>query len=92
MQITRKTVIAPADGLDEEPVTRPAAPDNPAYQHILTVFAARGGPLRARDVCEAPDRGVQPKHIGGMRSKPKRLVKRGILTEAGPRPFLQTRP
>jgi hypothetical protein len=64
--------------------------DSPAYQQILTAFADAGRPMRARDLCEALDLPVLPKNTEGIRSKLKRMVSRGILTE--PEPGLFTRP
>ena len=42
---------------DDEPAptTQPGLPDIPAYQHVLTVIADAQAPLRAKDLCHAPD-------------------------------------
>ncbi|XUL85316.1 hypothetical protein ACQ86D_00295 [Streptomyces galilaeus] len=45
------------------------------------------GPLRARDICEALDFELLPKHVERTRAKMKRLVTRGILSEAEPGTF-----
>lgn len=94
LRITRTTVLsltADQDG-GPAPQPRPEVPDSPAYQQILAAFAEAEGPLRARDLCESLDLGLEPKHIEGMRSKLKRLVGRGILAETEPGLFLQPRP
>lgn len=70
----------------------PAVPDHPAYQQILTAFADLQRPLRARDLCLALDLPILPKHTESIRSKLKRLVSRGILTETEPGLFTQPRP
>ena len=92
LQITRATLLA----LPQDPETRAAAapelPEHPAYQQILTVFADERRPLRARDLCESLDLGLEPKKIEGMRAKLKRLVKIGILGEPEPGLFAQTHP
>ncbi|CAM5599325.1 hypothetical protein SHIRM173S_09290 [Streptomyces hirsutus] len=69
---------------------RPDIPDHPAYLQILTALADAGRPMRARDLCQALDLPILPKNTEGIRSKLKRLVSRGILTEAEPGLF--TRP
>ncbi|MFG3352863.1 hypothetical protein [Streptomyces sp. NPDC048001] len=79
LAITRKTVTALADRL---PAVPPDLPEHPDYPRILSVFNDVTGPLRARDVCEALAHELLPKNIEGTRSKLKRLVKLGILTEA----------
>jgi len=58
-------------------------PDHPAYQQILTALTDAGRPMRARDLCEALDLPILPKNTEGIRSKLKRLITRGILTEPG---------
>ncbi|MFD9499886.1 hypothetical protein [Streptomyces sp. NPDC060035] len=40
--------------------------------------------MRARDLCQALDLDIIPKNIEGTRHKLKRLVDRGILSEAEP--------
>ncbi|MEF9906876.1 hypothetical protein [Streptomyces sp. P9-A2] len=92
LRITRKTLLdIPAPAPADEPA-RPDVPDHPAYQQILTAFADTGKPLRARDLCQALDLPIVPKNTEGIRSKLKRLVTRGILTEPEPGLFAQPRP
>lgn len=99
-RITRTTLTALADEADEpvtgqaeqDTVPAPELPEHPAYQQIMTVFADRGEPLRARDLCLAMDLPLLPRHTEGIRSKLKRLVSRGILVEAEPGLFAQPRP
>ena len=87
----RKVVLAL--GEDEPvPTTRPGLPDNPAYQHILTVLTDAATPLRCKDLCHALDTGTEPTRIEGMRSKLKRLVATGLVTEAEPGLFAIPRP
>ncbi|NUK34159.1 hypothetical protein HRW12_10340 [Streptomyces lunaelactis] len=86
LQITRKTLrgIAaefPSGPAPEPALAPPAVPEHPAYQQILTVFADVGGPLRARDLCQALNLPIIAKNTEGIRSKLKRLASRGILTE-----------
>ncbi|MDQ1049533.1 hypothetical protein [Streptomyces sp. V4I2] len=92
MRITRKTLLdIPAPAPTEEPA-RPDVPDHPAYQQILTTFADTAKPLRARDLCQALDLPIVPKNTEGIRSKLKRLVTWGILTEPEPGLFAQPCP
>ncbi|PZG76166.1 hypothetical protein C1I97_37245 [Streptomyces sp. NTH33] len=58
---------------------------------LLTPFADTGQPMRARDLCQALDLPIIPKNTEGIRSKLKRLVARGILTEPEPGLFAQPR-
>ncbi|MCZ4103815.1 hypothetical protein C8250_042640 [Streptomyces sp. So13.3] len=91
LRITRKTLLnIPAPEPADDP-PRPEAPDHPAYQQILAVFTDTGHPMRARDLCEALDLPILPKNTEGIRSKLKRLVTRGILTEPEPGLFAQPR-
>ncbi|MEU4540739.1 hypothetical protein AB0G15_38495 [Streptosporangium sp. NPDC023825] len=93
LRITRKTLLALADEDDARPAAPPPAlPSHPAYQQILTVFADADRPLRARDLCEAPDLSIVSKNTENIRSKLKRLVSRGILIETEPGLFAQPRP
>ncbi|MDI5904918.1 MULTISPECIES: hypothetical protein [Streptomyces] len=87
LRITRKTLLAlplpsPASGPD-----RPDIPDHPAYQQILTALVDAGRPMRARDLCQALDLPILPKHTEGILSTLKRLLSRGILIEAEPGSF-----
>jgi hypothetical protein len=97
LQVTRKTLISLADEDDAQPAAEPAEPPpvlpgHPAYQQILTAFADLQRPLRARDLCLALDLPIVPKNTESIRSKLKRLVSRGILTEAEPGLFSRPRP
>jgi hypothetical protein len=96
LQVTRKTLISLA-AQDDEPAAEPAGPspvlpDHPAYQQILTAFADLRRPLRARDLCTALDLPIAAKNTENIRSKLKRLVSLGILTETEPGLFTQPRP
>jgi len=55
-----------------------------AYRDVWEVLADAGRPLRAKQLCEALGLGQEPRHVEGMRSKLKRLVKRGWLAEVAP--------
>ena len=57
----------------------------------MDAFADHRRPLRARDPCIALEP-IVAKNTEGIRSKLKRLVSRGILTETGPGLFAQPRP
>ncbi|MGW1798500.1 hypothetical protein ACWCQN_21575 [Streptomyces sp. NPDC001984] len=93
LRITRKTILGLADELPvTEAAPQPATPDHPAYQQILAVFADAGRQMRARDLCEALDLPILPKNTEGIRSKLKRMVSRGILTEPEPGLFTQPHP
>jgi hypothetical protein len=97
LQVTRKTLLVLAGEDDAQPAAEPAEPlpvlpDHPAYQQILTAFAGLQRPLRARDLCLALDLPILPKNTESIRSKLKRLVSRGILTETEPGLFTQPRP
>jgi predicted transcriptional regulator len=81
LAITRKTVTALADRIPAQAGSSDL-PEHPDYPRILAVLNEATSPLRARDVCEALDHELLPKNIEGARSKLKRLVKLGILTEA----------
>lgn len=96
LRITRKTLLnIPAPEPADHP-PRSEVPHHPAYQQILAAFTDTGRPTRARDLCEALDLPILPKNTEGIRSKPKRLVTRGILTEPGlpaqPRTWVPVRP
>ncbi len=94
LHITRKTILSlPDEDTPRPPAPEPPArPDHPDYQRILDAFATADRPLHAKDLCEALDTGFEPKHIEGMRSKLKRLVKRGILEEPEPGQFRPVMP
>ena len=97
LQVTRKTLISLAGHDDDQPAAEPAGPspplpDHPACQQILDAFADLQRPLRARDLCLALDLPILPKNTESIRSKLKRLVSLGILTETEPGLFTQPRP
>ncbi|MEU4206115.1 hypothetical protein AB0F64_40240 [Streptomyces sp. NPDC026294] len=92
VRITRKTLLAIPRPEPAEQEPRPEVPDHPAYQQILAALADTGRPMRARDICEALDLPILPKNTEGIRSKLKRLVDRGILTEPEPGLFTQPHP
>ncbi len=97
LQVTRKTLIALAAQDEDQPAAEPAGPppalpDHPAYQQILDAFADLRRPLRARDLCQALDLPIAAKNTENIRSKLKRLVSLGILTETEPGLFTQPRP
>ncbi len=54
---------------------------------MLAVFNGATGPLRARDICQALDFELLPKHIERTRAKMKRLVTLGMLAEGEPGTF-----
>ena len=88
LAVARKVILAL--GQDDPP---PAAlPDNPVYQHILTVLTDAKTPLRARDLCRALDLGTEPNRVETMRAKLKRLVTTGLVTEDEPGLFTLPRP
>jgi len=91
LTVARKVVLALGED-EPTPTTHPALPDNPAYQHILTVLTDTDGPLRCKDLCHALDTGTEPKHIEGMRSKLKRLLATGLVVEEAPGLFAIPRP
>lgn len=88
---TRRTILALGED-EPPPTTRPGLPDNPVYQHILTILTEADQPLRCKDLCHALDTGTEPARIEGMRSKMKRLVTTGLVTEDTPGLFTIPRP
>jgi DNA-binding helix-hairpin-helix protein with protein kinase domain len=91
LEITRETVLALAAEEEAEHAADPVL-SQPAYRHILAAFEHAADGLRARDLCQALDAGLEPKQIEGMRAKLKRLVGRGILSEPEPGLFALPRP
>ena len=87
----RKVVLALGED-DPLPETHPGLPDNPVYQHILTVLTDATTPLRCKDLCHALDLGTGASQIEGMRSKLKRLVTTGLVAEDAPGLFTVPRP
>jgi hypothetical protein len=59
---------------------------------LLATFEDAAAGLRAKDLCESLDAGLEPRQIEGMRAKLKRLIGRGILTEPEPGLFTLPRP
>ncbi|MGW1716371.1 hypothetical protein [Streptomyces sp. NPDC002156] len=57
------------------------------YQDLIEVIADAGHPMRAMQVAEAAGLSVDRSKVEGLRSKLKRLVERGWLTEDGPGRF-----
>lgn len=57
---------------------------SPDYQRIIALFATSGSAWRCKDVCVELGLETEARHVEGMRSKLKRLVERGILSETGP--------
>ncbi|WP_331737104.1 hypothetical protein OG520_44065 (plasmid) [Streptomyces sp. NBC_00984] len=90
LAITRTTITGLADRIpvqSADPSGSLELPEHPDYPRILTVFNDTTGPLRARDICQALDFELLPKHIERTRAKMKRLVTLGILTEVEPGTF-----
>ncbi|MFI5635571.1 hypothetical protein ACIA8E_40840 [Streptomyces sp. NPDC051664] len=90
LAITRTTITGLADRIpvqSPDPAGSLELPEHPDYPRILAVFNGTTGPLRARDICQALDFELLPKHIERTRAKMKRLVTLGILTEAEPGTF-----
>lgn len=80
----RESVLALAGEEQPDPAALTRIPVTPAYPQIISVFTSGTGPLRAKEVCQVLDAGTDPRHVEGMRSKLKKLVARGILTEPEP--------
>ncbi|MGW2180641.1 hypothetical protein ACWCXX_21570 [Streptomyces sp. NPDC001732] len=90
LAITRTTITGLADRIpvqSADPSGSPELPEHPDYPRILAAFNDTTGPLRARDICQALDFELLPKHIERTRAKMKRLITLGILTEAEPGTF-----
>ncbi|MEU8171908.1 hypothetical protein AB0C14_03445 [Microbispora hainanensis] len=62
----------------------------PAYQDVLEVLVASGGAMRAGEIVAALGLPVGAAKVEGMRSKLKRMVERGWLTEQSPGLFSVT--
>ena len=91
LAVARKVILALGED-KPAPATHPGLPDNPVYQHALTVLTDAQAPLRAKDLCRALDTGTAPNHIETMRAKLKRLVTTGLVTEDEPGLFTVPRP
>ena len=63
-------------------------PGSGVDERVVDVFAAAGRGLRAREVCQLLDIGAENRQVEGMRSKLKRLVRRGVLAESEPGMFV----
>lgn len=87
----RKVILALGED-EPTPATHPTLPDNPVYQHILTALTGAATPRRARELCRDLDLGTGTSTIEGMRSKLKRLVATGLVTEDAPGLFTVPRP
>jgi hypothetical protein len=77
----RETVLTLAAEHHPDPAALTRAPVTPAYQQIIDVFTTAATPLRAKHACQVLGTGTEPRHVEAMRSKLKKLVARGILTE-----------
>lgn len=94
LAITRTTITGLADRIPAQTVAPAGSlelPEHPDYPRILAVFNDTTGPLRARDICQALDFELLPKHVERTRAKMKRLVTLGILTEIEPGTFNKKR-
>jgi len=80
-----------AGGLEVGQPPAPALPDGAAYQQIMGVFDHEQRSLRARDLCQALDLPILPRHVEGTRAKLKRLVSLEFLDETEPGLFAQPR-
>ncbi|MGW4103088.1 hypothetical protein [Streptomyces sp. NPDC004976] len=90
LTITRTTVAGLADRIPTQAAGLSGSlelPEHPDYPRILAVFNDAAGPLRARDICEALDFELLPKHVERTCAKMKRLVTLGVLAEAEPGTF-----
>ena len=88
-------LISPQADLGRLDLKQPQAlvlPDGAAYQQIMDVFEHERRPLRARDLCLAPDLPIMPKHVEDTRAKLKRLVGLRFLDENEPRLLAQSSP
>ena len=86
----RETVPALAGEDQPEPAVISRAQVTPAYPQIIDVFTRAAGPLRAKEVCRALGAETDARHVEGLRSKLKKLVARGILTEPAASVFTLT--
>ena len=77
----RETVLALATEEQPEPAVLTRTPVTPAYPQIIDAFTQADGPLRAKQACQVLGAETDTRHVEGMRSKLKKLVTRGILTE-----------
>lgn len=92
LQVIGKTIRAISANLALEQPPAPPLPDGAAYRQIMDIFGHERRPLRARDLCQALDLPILPKHVESTRAKLKRLVSLGFLDETEPGLFQQPRP
>lgn len=82
VKITRKTLLElPEPPRPATPAVTSDPPEHPAYEQILTVLAAAGRPLRARDVAVAMDLPTTASNVNNARHKLKRLASRNLVVE-----------
>lgn len=92
MVVARLTVVDVLARLPTEPVGVGVVPvvrggslrDEAVYERIVEVFRRVGGPLKCRDVCDELGMPEGKNATESMRSKLKRLVGDGVLTESEP--------
>lgn len=89
---TTRTTLLQLTGADDGPPSADATLARTAYQQILAVFAGAEHGLRAKDICHALGVGTTANHTESLRAKLKRLVARGVLTEAEPGMFTLAQP
>ena len=89
---TTRTTLLQLTSADHGPPSADATLARTAYQQILAVFAATDSRLRAKDICHALGVGTTANHTESLRAKLKRLVARGVLTEAEPGIFTLAQP
>lgn len=70
----RVVVSAPVTRADGEVLSE-------ANEDVVLALASAGRPLRSKDLCEAVGQETDHRRVEGMRTKLKRLVKLGWLTE-----------
>ncbi|MEU2133554.1 hypothetical protein [Streptomyces sp. NPDC018352] len=90
LAITRTTITGLADRIPArtvDPAGSLELPEHPDYPRSFADFNDTTGPPMARDICQALDFELLPKHVERTRAKMKRLVTIGILTEAEPGTF-----
>jgi hypothetical protein len=78
----RGVAAPPAVAVDDR------VPGSGVDERVVDVFAAAGRGLRAREVCRLLDVGAEDRQVEGMRSRLKRLVRRGVLAEPEPGMFV----
>ncbi|MGH3626814.1 MAG: hypothetical protein ACRDRL_05145 [Sciscionella sp.] len=82
LQTTRKTLAElPEPQVTSAPAVTKDPPEHPAYEQILTILAAAGRTLRAREVTEAMDLPTTASNVNNVRHKLKRLTNRNLAVE-----------